>query len=570
MKQRYFLYYFKTILFTTGLFFLSSATAQQPLPLPVNQPTSDSTTPITIIFARSLRMFTLPNGTELQTLAGNAAVKQGNTILKGDSIVLNPSTGIAEVFGNVHINDADSVNTYASYLKYLGKERIAYLKKNVKLTDGKGTLLTEDLEYNLATGIASYKGGGRVVNGKTVLTSTDAVYYSNTKDVYFKKYVHLTDPQYDIKADSLLYNTFYKTATFISPTTIKTKDSGTIRTTSGTYNLETGEAIFYARTAYSDSTRSIVGGKIAFDEKSGLLQVEENGKLVDSVNNVTVLGGQILLDKNKGTFLATRKPVMILYRGNDSTYVAADTLFSGLRKYDTTQNVTISRTDTLNKVLAVNMDPVADTVSFKSDSLYKATDSSIIKPTDSIRYFLAFHHVKIFNDSLQAVCDSLYYSTEDSVFRMYREPVFWNGNTQVNGDTIYLFTKNQQAEKLLVFNNGMVVNQSNPQLYDQMGGRTITGYFVEGNIDYIRVKGSPAESIYYPQDEDSAYVGMNRSSGDVIDIFFINKELNKVLFVNDVNGTLYPLRQIPPGEEKLKGFIWLDKRRPKNKFELFE
>ena len=572
MIPRYFLYHSKTILFFTGLFFLFTAKvqAQQPVAIPIAQPTSDSTTPIEIIFARSLRMFTLPNGTELQTLAGNAAVKQGNTILKGDSIVLNPLTGIAEVFGNVHINDADSVNTYASYLKYLGKERVAYLKENVKLTDGKGTLLTEDLEYNLATGIASYKGGGRVVNGKTILTSTDAVYYSNTKDVYFKKYVHLTDPQYDIKADSLLYNTLYKTATFISPTTIKTKDSGVIRTTSGTYNLETGEAIIYERTAYSDSTRSIIGGKIAFDEKSGLLQVEENGKLVDSVNNVTVLSGQILLDKNKGTFLASRKPVRILYRDNDSTYVAADTLFSGLRKYDTTQNVTITKTDTLNQVLAINMDPVADTVTFKSDSSYKATNSSAIKPTDSIRYFLAFHNVKIFNDSLQAVCDSLYYSTEDSVFRMYRDPVFWNGNTQVNGDTIYLHTKNQQAEKLLVFNNGLVVNQSNPKLYNQMGGRTITGYFVKGNIDYVRVKGSPAESIYYPQDEDSAYVGMNRSSGDVIDIFFINKELNKVVFVNDVNGTLYPLRQIPAGEDRLKGFLWLDKRRPKTKFELFE
>jgi lipopolysaccharide export system protein LptA len=570
MIPRYFLYHSKTILLLAGLFFLSTAHAQQALPVNASTAINDTTSTIEIIFARSLRLFTLADGTELQTLAGNAAVKQGNTILKGDSIVLNPRTGIAEVFGNVHINDADTVNTYATYLKYFGKERVAYLKKNVKLTDGKGTLLTEDLEYNLATGIASYKGGGRVVNGKTILTSTDAVYYSDTKDVFFKKYVHLTDPQYDIKADSLRYNTFYKTATFISPTTIKTKDSGLIKTTSGTYNLATGEAIFYERTAYADSTRSIIGGKIAFDEKSGLLQVEENGKLVDSVNNVTVLGGQILLDKNKGTFLATRKPVMILYRSNDSTYVAADTLFSGLRKYDTTQNITITKTDTLNKVLAINMNPVADTVTFKLDSLNKATNSSSIKPTDSIRYFLAFNNVKIFNDSLQAVSDSLYYSTEDSVFRMYREPVFWNGKTQVNGDTIYLFTKNQQAHRLNVFNNGMVVNQSNPQLYNQMGGRTINGYFVDGNIDYVRVKGSPAESVFYPQDEDSAYVGMNRSSGDVIDIFFINKELNKVVFVNDVNGTLYPLKQIPAGEEKLKGFIWLDKRRPKTKWALFE
>ncbi len=540
------------ILLLTGLFFMQGISAQiKPAPvavLPMATAATDTTTEIVINYAESLRTITLADGTELQTLAGNASVMQGNTKLEGDSIVLNSSTGIAEVFGHVHINDADTVNTYSSYLKYLGKERIAYLKKNVKLTDGRATLVTEDLEYNLATGIATYKDGGKVVNGKTILTSSDAVYYSDTKDVYFKKYVHLTDPKYDIVADSLMYNTQNKTATIISPTRIKTKEGGTINTKSGTYNLETGEALFYERTGYSDSTRSLVGDKIAYDEKSGILQVEGNGKLVDSVNNVTVIGNQILLDKNKNSFLATRKPVMILYRNNDSTYIAADTLFSGLRKYDTTKNATVLSNDTVNKKVAINM----------------------AAKNDSIRYFLAFHHVKIFNDSLQSVCDSLYYSTEDSVFRMFKEPVFWNDKTQVSGDTIYLFTKNQQAERLYVFNNGMVVNQSNEKLFNQMAGRTLNGYFKEGNIDYIRVKGSPAESIYYPQDVDSAYVGMNRSSGDVIDIYFINKELNKVKFINDVNGTLYPLKQIPAGEDRLKGFIWMDKRRPKNKLELFE
>ncbi len=545
-------YFFRIILFTAGLFFMLCSNAQiTPLPIPPSAvSTSDTTREIEIIWAENMRTITMSDGTELQTLAGNAAVKQGNTKLNGDSIVLNSRTGIAEVFGNVHINDADTVNTYSSYLKYLGKERIAFLKKNVKLTDGRATLLTDDLEYNLATGIATYKDGGKVVNGKTILTSSDAVYYSDTKDVYFKKYVHLTDPQYDIVADSLMYNTQFKTATFISPTRIKTKEGGIINTRSGTYNLETRDAIFYDRTGYSDSTRSLVGDKIAYDEKVGLLQVEGNGKLVDSVNNVTVIGGQILLDKTKNSFLATRKPVMILYRGNDSTYIAADTLFSGIRKYDTAKNATVISNDTINKVMAVNI--------------------STSKNADSIRYFIAFNQVKIFNDSLQALCDSLYYSTEDSVFRMFRDPVFWNDKTQVSGDTIYLFTKNQKAERLYVFNNGMVVNQSNDQLYNQMAGRTLNGYFTDGNIDYIRVKGSPAESIFYPLDEDSAYVGMNRSSADVIDIYFVNKELNKVKYINDVNGTLFPIKQIPAGEDRLKGFEWMDKRRPKNKLELFE
>jgi lipopolysaccharide export system protein LptA len=508
---------------------------------------SDTSRVIQIIKARSMRQITTDSSTILQTLAGGAVVMQGNTLLSGDSIVLDPKTGIAEVFGNVDINDGDTLHTYAQYLRYVGNERMAYLKNNVRLTDSKGTLYTDELEYNIQTGIATYKNGGRVVNGSTVLTSTDATYYSDTKDVYFKKDVHLVDPKYDIRADSLLYNTQLQTATFISPTHIVSKDGSIIDTKSGTYNLNTGEAIFYDRTAYRDSTHSIVGNSIAYDEKSGIVQVEGNGKLVDSANKVIVIGDQILLNKKNETFLATRKPVMIFYRDNDSTYVAADTLFSGKKKYDSTSRTVTTVTDTLNNSRQVNT----------------AT-------ADSIRYFLGFHHVRIYNDSLQAVSDSLYYSTEDSVFRLYYDPVCWSNNSQVSGDTMYMYTRNQKADRLSVFYNSFVINRTREGLFNQMAGRTLNAYFTDGNIDYIRVKGSPAESIFYPQDDDSAYIGMNRSNGDVIDIYFVKKELNKVKFVNNVNGTLYPIEQIPTDLKFLNNFKWMDNKRPKSKLELFE
>lgn len=508
---------------------------------------NDTSRTIEIIQALSLRQITLDSGTVLQTLAGNAVVKQGNTTLRGDSIVLNQLTGVAEVFGNVHINDADTVNTYSQYLKYIGNEQTAYLKKNVKLTDGKATLTTEDLVYNIKTGIATYQNGGKVVNGKTVLTSSDAIYYSDTRDVFFKKNVHLVDPKYDMVADSLRYNTAFKEAYFISPTHIVSSD-GVLDTRSGTYNLETGEAVFLDKTMYRDSTRMMTGNKMAMDDKNGIIQIEDNGKFVDSVNRVIVLGNQIILDRKNNSFLASRKPVMVLYRDNDSTYIAADTLFSGLRKFDSASRQMVTVKDTL-----------------KSD-----TAISRVPAKDSIRYFLAFHHVRIFNDSMQAVCDSLYYSTEDSMFKMFREPVLWSHHSQVTGDTMYLYTEKQQAKLLHVFNNGMMINRTNEGFFNQIGGRTIHAYFRDGNIDFTRVKGSPAESIYYPQDDDSAYIGMNRSRGDVIDIYFVNKELNKVKFVNDVEGTLFPMKQVPSDRKFLKNFHWLDDRRPKHKLELFE
>jgi lipopolysaccharide export system protein LptA len=511
-------------------------------------PSTDSIRSIRIMQGKSLRLITIDSVTSFETIAGNVIIKEGLTTFYCDSATINRRTNIVEAFGNIHINDNDSIHTYAQYMRYVGTDRIAYLKKKVKLTDKKGTLYTDDLEYNLRTGIATYKNGGRITNDKTVLTSEDGVYYSDTKDVYFKNNVHLKDPDRDIYTDSLLYNIHTNIATFIAKTKIVGKDGTVINTKSGTYNLGTGEAIFTDGASFSDSTRSGSAKEIAYDKKNNTLQMRGNAKLVDSVNKVLVLAGEIYSDLNQNSFLASRKPVMILHRDGDSTYIAADTLFSGLRKYDSLERKMVTQKDTLKTTLAI-----------------KANDKD-----SSIRYFIGFHNVRIYNDSLQAVSDSLHYSTIDSTFKLFGEPVVWNDKSQVTGDTLLMFTQNQKPKRLYVFNNGMIVNRTKEGMFNQIGGRTLNGYFVDGNLDYVRVKGSPAESIFYPQDDDSAYVGMNRSSGDVIDVYFVNKELNKVKFVNNVDGVLYPIKEIPADKKELRGFKWLDNRRPKSWLELFE
>jgi lipopolysaccharide export system protein LptA len=627
------------------LFFAQQLTAQT---LP-----TDSSKRIEIISGNSIRFITLDDSTGLRTIAGNAVVKQGNTKLSGDSIVLNSRTNIAEVFGHVHINDADTVNTYADYLRYVGKERIAYLKRNVKLTDGKASLVTNDLVYNVATGIANYQGGGKVINGSSVLTSTDATYYSDTKDVFFKKQVHLVDPKYNIVADSLRYNTGFKIATLISPTLIKTKDGKIIRSKNGTYNLQTGEAQFFDRTMISDSTTTAIADEMFFDETTGIAILNRRAKFVDSANHIIVIANRIETNRKTNSFLATEKPVVIIVKDKDSTYIAADTLFSGLRKYDNSFNKMVNKVDTVkakkvisdnevttknkklldkkdsiqNKIQAVDSSKkeyvkldsikkyVKDIMAEPTDSLQKkdssknqkaigdtlknnptptAISNAILQkkdtsknfytkvdtlnnqqiftktPQDSIRYILGYNHVRIYNDSSQAVCDSMYYSTEDSVFRMFRNPIVWKQKNQIMGDTMYLFTEKQQPKRIYVFNNSIVINQQNPAMYNQAGGRTLNAYFTDGKINYARIKGSPAETIFYAQDADSAFVGMNRCSGDVADVYFAKEEVIKIKFINNIDGVMYPLKQIPTDKKYLKNFKWEDKRRPKNKLELFE
>ena len=114
----------------------------------------------------------------------------------------------------------------------------------------------------------------------------------------------------------------------------------------------------------------------------------------------------------------------------------------------------------------------------------------------------------------------------------------------------------------------MVINKSGEGLYNQIKGNTLNGYFVDGGIDYMRAKGS-AESVYYAQDENNAYVGMNSANADIIDMYFKAKELNKVVFRNTVTGMFGPINQVPDDKKILRNFKWLDDKRPKTKFELF-
>ncbi|MFZ1263103.1 MAG: OstA family protein, partial [Chitinophagaceae bacterium] len=113
-----------------------------------------------------------------------------------------------------------------------------------------------------------------------------------------------------------------------------------------------------------------------------------------------------------------------------------------------------------------------------------------------------------------------------------------------------------------------MVNRIDPGVYNQVKSTRMDAYFKEGTMDSLRAAGF-AECIYYLQDEDSAYTGVNESKCDIIDIYFGEQALQKVVFRSSVTGTIWPIKQKDPSEMRLPNFRWLEDRRPKTKFDLF-
>lgn len=504
-----------------------------------NIPVPTDTTDIVEILpgTKKLNIKKLPDGSQVQILVGNVRLRQAGTLFSCDSCVLNDADKTFSGFGNVHINDGDTSHVWSNRLVYQYDKKYAYLTGNVRLTDGHGTLTTNNLEYDVARKIGTYKNGGKVVNKQTTVTSQEGVYYADIKDVYFKRNVLMKDPVNTIRTDSILYNTEMRVARFISRTTITDTSGRRIVTTEGDYSELTRQANFTQRTTIVDKSLTVTGDEIRSDDETGNVQIRGRGVLIDTAKGISILANSIFANRKSEAFLATQKPLMIIKQQNDSIYVAADTLFS-------------ARLSDLFVDTSANAKPA--------------------KPNDSTnRYFEAYRNVRVFSDSVQSVSDSLFYSFKDSIFQLFQDPVVWSRKSQVTGDTIFLHTKNKKPTFIKVIENSYMVTEVEPSVYNQIKSSKMDGYFKDGALDSVRARGA-AESIYFVQNKDSAYTGVNQTQSDAIDLYFLSGELNKVVLRSAVKGTLYPIQVKRPSEMRLPEFRWLDARRPKTKYELFE
>lgn len=520
----------------------------------VNVPTTDTAKVVTgklleILRAERQNIRKIDSLNQFISYAGKVMIKQDKTLFYTDSAVLNPITNVFEAFGNIHINDADSVHTYSQYLKYLAKEKQAFLKKKVRLTDGQSTLTTEELEYDVTVKIGTYLKGGKVVNEKTTLTSTEGYYYGDTRDIYFKRKVVLINPDYRITTDTLQYNTDTEIATFTSPTTIKDNKQLVIKTRDGFYDLKNKRAQLYKRSIIDDSTYTMTADDMALDSISGLGEFRGNAvyRSKDSAKGFDMIANNIKTNNKNNSLLATQSPLLLIKQNRDSIYIAADTFYSAK----------------LSDLLKVKTVPrVRDSIDFVFD-----TDKTKEDSTD--KYFEAYYNVKIFSDSMQSVGDSLFYALKDSVFRLFKQPVVWAQENQISGDTIYMYLKNTKPERLYVFENAMALSKVDSSIYfNQVKGNTINAYFDStGQINFLRSKGS-SENVYYGVDEEKNFIGVNKNSSDVIEIRFADGKPKRVLFVNNLEGTMYPMREVNHDDLKLRNFKWMNDRRPKNRYDI--
>ena len=121
--------------------------------------------------------------------------------------------------------------------------------------------------------------------------------------------------------------------------------------------------------------------------------------------------------------------------------------------------------------------------------------------------------------------------------------------------------KNKKISRLDLNSNALVITSPDMIFFNQIRGNTMTGNFVDNALDELKVTGS-SQCIYYMQDDEKAYIGVNQTDCSLMIFKFEAKKIKNIRFYTEPNSTISPIDAVDHEAIKLKGFNWKLEKRP--------
>ena len=440
---------------------------------------------------------------DIRRLVGEVSFMHEGTIMNCDSAWHYFKENRFKAYSNIHINKGDSIFLYGEKLDYNGSNHKAIVQRNIVLKDRDMQLKTEELHYFLKTNIASYYSGAIITNKENVLKSRKGDYLSSSKTLVFKSDVTLENPEYLIECDTLHYNTESEIAYFYGPTTI-TSDSNFIYCEDGWYNTLTDKSEFSSNAFLWSDNQKLSGDILFYDRKNGYGKALNNIAIEDTANDYTIYGHKAEYFDKLDSSIITIEPLLVADFDDDTLYLHSDTIIANL---------------------------------------------------DSLQYqqIKAFTGAKFYSENLQGKCQVLIYFMRDSTIQMYYEPILWSDNYQLSSEHIILEIKNNAIDKMNLLQNAFIISEDSLDLYNQIKGRNMMGYFKRNELHKINVNGN-GQAVYIIKDEEDKISGINTVSCSQMNIYVDKKEIRRISFQKQPNATIYPIEELPQKWNRLEGF----------------
>lgn len=520
-KRRYILGGHRILLF--GILCLFGICAAQVRPTNGKQKKEPQKTKVYLLHSDILR-FNKEQNPDAQILVGNVRFRHDSAYMDCDSAYFYEARNSFEAFGNIKMQQGDTLFIYGDWLYYDGNSQIAMLRENVKMQNRNTILTTDSLNYDRVFNLGYFFDGGTLTDEENILTSDWGEYSPATKNAVFNYDVKLVNPKFTLTSDTLRYNSQTKIANIVGPSDI-VSDQNHIYSELGFYNTTSGEAILLQRSVLTNQQRQLVGDSLFYNRNKGYGEAFRNVVMTDTENKNLLTGEYGFYDELKGNALVTDSALAINYsQNNDSLYMHGDTL----------------------RLITYNMN---------TDSVYRKT--------------FVYHKVRIYKSDLQGVCDSLVFNSQDSCMTMYHDPIVWNGKQQLFGEEIRAYMNDSTIDWAHIINQAMSIEQMDSVHYNQVSGKEIKAYFTGGDLRQVDVIGN-VRLGYFPVDgKDSTLIGYVTAESSLMNVYLLQRKVQKIKMTTQTDGVMYPMLQIPEDKLYLPSFAWFDYIRPLNKDDVF-
>ncbi|MDE0471957.1 MAG: Organic solvent tolerance protein OstA [Ekhidna sp.] len=455
------------------------------------------------------------NGQKIRRLIGNVIFTQETSTMYCDSSLYYVKENMMEAYGSVRIID-DSVTITSRKLVYDGNSRDAQLREDVIYRKGEQKLITDFLDYNMDTEVGNYFNNGTLSDLTNTLKSEIGYFYGQADYALFWTSVVLDAPDYTLKTDTLRYNTLTKVAISTGETTIITEDESVLHADGGVFRTEFDQSDFIDGNIET-TDYYMEADELFFDDLRKYYDAKGNVKLTAKNDDVIITGDKGYNDDKNGISKVYGNAVMRRVLEEDTLYLSADTLVSIESEYDSAKRI------------------------------------------------LAYPNVKVWRYNLQGLSDSAAYHLQDSLLYFYFDPIFWNYENQIKGDTVVVEITEEEIKSMDLLQNSFLTSQDTLLNFNQVKGRTMRAIFKESEIQRIHVNGN-CESIYYVLDEndpsDVFTLGMNRILCSNMTLRFRDQEIYNISFYVKPEAKFIPPHELTPEIQRLKNFNWRDDERP--------
>jgi hypothetical protein len=151
---------------------------------------------------------------------------------------------------------------------------------------------------------------------------------------------------------------------------------------------------------------------------------------------------------------------------------------------------------------------------------------------------------------------------------MYKDPVLWNESYQMVGDTILLHFNDSTLSKARIFPYAFASEKVRADYFNQMKGRELQAYFLDGELHEVYVNGN-AQTIFYPLEDDGTFIGLNLTESSYFRIIVRNRKPERMTFWPSPKGRMLPIPDLTPETKFLPGFADYTYMRPLNKEAIF-